>query len=330
MCMGWTRGISLLLGVLVVAAVVGLQLRSMLTPPASTLASPPPTSSDLGDFPDASAYAQMAGISLEEAIRRLRLEPQIGQLNAVLESSEPATFAGLWIEQKPAYRVVARFTRDGARTLSRYVEGTSLAGLVQVRPADHTLTRLQEDIELIAGGLSGAPFSAAINVQENRIDIEVDSREEIEEYARGRGFQLPPTAHLVVRGPSQGLDCGEDAGDEYGIFFPRHCTKPWQPVPLALMEAPLVLRDGCLWLVPAHGQETYLAIWPPGWHPVKEGDELQIRDAGGARRGSVGESIAVGGGERMDPHDIAQLIGEEPPALCRSTRAWFVSGPLRP
>jgi hypothetical protein len=208
------------------------------------------------------------------------------------------------------------------------VDGTPLAGLVQARVVDHALTELQEDIEFIASNLSGFPFTAAINVQENRIDIEVDSPGEIEAYARERGFQLPATAHLVVMGPSVSRECGDEAGAEYGIFFPRHCAKPWQPVPQAAMEAPLVLRDGCLWLAPLHAQETYLALWPPGWTPVRVGEVVEIRDADGVRRGAIGEPIAVGGGVSTDPGHIAQLVGEEPPPLCRSQRAWLVSGPL--
>ncbi len=321
----------LLLPVLLIAVIAGLQLRSALGSSGGALSAPPPAlPSDVANFPDSSAYAEMAGISQAEAIRRLQLEPQIGQLNATLEAYEAATFAGLWIEQTPAYRVVARFTRDGARTLSRYVERTALAGLVQVRPANYTLSRLREEIDVLAATLSGGPFTAMINVRENRIDIEVDSREEIEAYARGRGIELPATAHLVVRGPTRSLDCGDDDGDRHGFFFPRHCTEPWQPVPAAAMEASLVLADGCLWLAPAQTQETYLAIWPPGWHPVYVGAVLEIRGADGVRRGALGESMAVGGGERMDAHDIAQLIGEEPPPSCRGRNAWFVSGPLGP
>jgi hypothetical protein len=70
---GLLRGIALLFLVPLVAAIVGLQLRSVSDPMSGSLASPLPSvssplSSDPRDFPDASAYAQMSGISLEEAI----------------------------------------------------------------------------------------------------------------------------------------------------------------------------------------------------------------------------------------------------------------------
>ena len=84
------------------------------------------------------------------------------------------------------------------------------------------------------------------------------------------------------------------------------------------------MRDGCLWL----GED--LAIWPPGWVPVKVGDPVEVHDPDGIRRGAVGETLALGGGEYSDPQHIADAIGREPPPVCRGQRAWFVAGPVGP
>lgn len=332
--MGSVRAIALLFAVLLVGTIAGTQLRSTRDLSGTALASPSPVVSlpvdDAGVLADAAAYAQTYGVSQVEAARGLRLQDEIGALNAALERTEAATFAGLWIEHTPRYRVVARFTRDWERTLSRHVSGTPLATMAEARPANYTLAMLETDIEVVAAALSGGPFTASVNVRENRIDIEADTREELESHLRARETRLPASAHIVVMGPSGALDCGDDAGDRYGLFFPRHCTRPWQPVPAAAMEAPLVFRDGCLWLAPSHGQEIYLAVWPPGWVPLMVGGRIEIRDPENVARGTVGELIGVGGGEIAEPAHIAQTIGQEPPAMCRGHRAWFVSGPFRP
>lgn len=328
--MGSVRAVLLLCAVVVVGALVGTQLSSIRELPGAALAdpSPPvPSSPEAGaPGPDAAWYAQAHNVSLAEAARRLGQQPDIGQLNATLEVVEASTFAGLWIEHAPRYRVVARFTRDWDRTLARHISGTSLDPIVEGRPADHTLVELWEHIDLVSAALSGLSFSASVNVRENRVDVEVDSREELDSYLRAHGLQLPPSAHVVVMGPSRSLDCGDEAGEPHGIFFPRHCTKPWEAVPQALMEAPVILRDGCLWLAPSGSPEIHLATWPPGWVPLPIAGAIELRDADGVKQGAVGDMIRVGGGELADHRHIADRIGREPPTACRGHRAWFVSG----
>lgn len=325
--------VAALVVLLLAALAAGVALRSAHEPVGSALASPVPTPSATAtpavNSLAATWYARDYGVPLEEAFRRLALQDDIGRLGASLETAEASTFAGLWIEHTPRFRVIARFTRGGAKTLSRYVVATPLASLIEARTATYTLARLREDIAAIAANLSYAPFTAGINVQENRIDVQVDSREELEAFTRSRGFQLPPTAYLVVMGPSGPIDCEGDPGAQHGVFFPRHCTRPWQPVPAGAIEGLLVLREGCVWIEPAHGREIYLALWPPGWVAAKAAAMLEIRDAAGARMGAIGERIAAGGGERSDEHDIAQLIRRDPPPACRGHRAWLVTGLLR-
>ncbi len=68
-------------------------------------------------------YAKDQDVPLEEAVRRLQLQESVGKLGAELEANERDTFAGLWIEHEPEYRVVAAFTRDGEETIRPYVEG---------------------------------------------------------------------------------------------------------------------------------------------------------------------------------------------------------------
>ena len=78
----------------------------------------------------AQAYATEYGLDLEEAVRRLALQEPIGALNAELAEKEQATFAGLWVEHEPEYRLFVRFTQRGERTLQPYIEGGPLEEMV--------------------------------------------------------------------------------------------------------------------------------------------------------------------------------------------------------
>jgi uncharacterized iron-regulated membrane protein len=55
---------------------------------------------------DAEAYADAQGVSLDEAIRRLRQQDPIGELNAVLRERESDVFGSLWIQHQPEHKVI--------------------------------------------------------------------------------------------------------------------------------------------------------------------------------------------------------------------------------
>lgn len=45
---------------------------------------------------DAASYAQAHDVPLDEAIRRLKQQDPVGELNAVLQEQETGVFGGLW------------------------------------------------------------------------------------------------------------------------------------------------------------------------------------------------------------------------------------------
>jgi hypothetical protein len=104
------------------------------------------TLEDTGDHAlpgDASAYAADYGVSGEEALRRLELQEDAGELGAALEANEADTFGDLEILHEPDFRVVAYFTRDGEQTIRRYVRGTPLEGIVETQQVGATLAELE-------------------------------------------------------------------------------------------------------------------------------------------------------------------------------------------
>lgn len=66
---------------------------------------------------DVQQYAEEMGVSLDEAMRRFQYMDDIGELNATLNAHEQDTFAGLWVEHQPEFRVIVLFTgRDADRS----------------------------------------------------------------------------------------------------------------------------------------------------------------------------------------------------------------------
>lgn len=123
---------------------------------------------------DAQNYAQTYGVSVAEAVRRLELQESIGALNAELTAQESNTFAGLWIEHQPAYRVVAAFTHDGDATLRRHARG-QVASIATARSAGLTLVQLEaaQQAALADARRQRIHVDAGINVKENRAETYV-------------------------------------------------------------------------------------------------------------------------------------------------------------
>ncbi|MBN2002440.1 MAG: hypothetical protein JXA21_03710 [Anaerolineae bacterium] len=124
---------------------------------------------------DAQEYAKDQGINLDEAIRRLQLQDQIGELNTHLIGKEQSTFAGLWIQHSPQYRVIVYFTHNGKETIEPYIKDGALDSIVEVRTANTTLKDLEniQDDTLRAVREFGIPVESGINVFENRVELYV-------------------------------------------------------------------------------------------------------------------------------------------------------------
>ena len=151
---------------------------------------------------DSRWYAEDQGISLEEAVRRMKLQqdPTLQKLRTRLEAGERGTFAGLWIQHEPEYRFVALFTEAGEEKIIPYIECSPHADVVEVRNgADATLAELlrqQEEAGRIIDDL-GIPTDSATNVMKNRVEVRVADRARLEAALHEADKQLPE--HVVVQ-----------------------------------------------------------------------------------------------------------------------------------
>jgi len=147
---------------------------------------------------DARAYARSFGVPVDEALRRLRLQPNAGMLQQLLLEQEAATFAGLWIDNGSPYRVFAGFTRDGDRVLPSYAAAAGLRGIVVAVQASYSLNELNRDLNTVIALAHEVGAAASVNVRDNRVDLLVVSADAVRIAAQRMGIAIPATVRVSV------------------------------------------------------------------------------------------------------------------------------------
>ncbi|HEY2291447.1 MAG TPA: S1 family peptidase [Thermoanaerobaculia bacterium] len=145
---------------------------------------------------DAASYAADWGVSLDEATYRLSLQVPIGEFDANLTEVDRGSFAGLWIEHAPAFRVVVRSTDPNAgQQISSMVAGTVLEGLVTVESAGFSLEELeaaQASSHSFARKV-GEVVESEINVQTNWVELYSLNPKQLLGKLAAAGLKLPPS-----------------------------------------------------------------------------------------------------------------------------------------
>ena len=209
-----TIAVGAILVALVVAASLALSPGTQSTTPINTDA--------LGM--DAQSYASDYGVTVEEARSRLTLQESVGPLQKDLIDNESATFAGLWIQHEPEFRIITSFTQEAEVTVRPHVTGGPLAGIVDTRTADTTLASLQA-VQLSAHSLvksEGIAVESGINVIQNRVELYVVKDAHSDVLLSSLRAQLPNKAHLIevsklsepVTNIYAGLELDPDVGPE--------------------------------------------------------------------------------------------------------------------
>jgi hypothetical protein len=174
----------------VVALVIALV---WMTPYSHATAQEPPAEEEVGLVRDAAMYAKDVGVSHAEAIRRLKLDRIAGKLNEALEAKEADALGGLWLVHEPEFRVVVALKGAGPERIRPYIAGGPLEGIVEVRSVTATLRQLQatQSQAIRTLGELGIRFNSGVNVQANRVEVEVTNPAQLQSVMEVARVRLP-------------------------------------------------------------------------------------------------------------------------------------------
>ncbi len=152
---------------------------------------------------DAQGYASNTGVSVEEALHRFQLQDIAGKLDAELSMNETGTFAGLWVEHKPQFKIVVQFTRNGEETIKPYMnQHVELANIVEVRTANVSLANLQRDQADSSSSVdaSGIRVQSGIDVYENSVKLYLAKADKsrFDDALQRNEIKLPDTVRVIM------------------------------------------------------------------------------------------------------------------------------------
>lgn len=252
---------------------------------------------------EAQAYAEAEGIELEEALARLDAQQALSEsgLQEALMENEAETFAGLWLQHEPAFRIVVAFTENGEQTMAPYLETFPYADLVEIRTHQYSLAQLQAAQQEAHNTLQelGIGANSGISVQENQVYLEIGNPDLLREELEAAGVELPETVTVrameLGQPPETLYPATETATGPDGetIYLPRQA--PTGVGMDALIQGTLRLdENGCLRL--EAGDEAILVVWPYDFSLRVEGDTVEVLNGAGEVVGRVDQDLSMGGG----------------------------------
>ena len=275
---------------------------------------------------DLALMSEQTGVPLTELEAQMEYEAAITELNVRLQANEADTFAGLWIEREPIYRVAVAFTENGAETVAKYVaEGDALTAVLDIRPATYTQAQLMVDQQTLLTLLETASFDrgSSVDIQNNRVELVVPTEEIWETYASEQEIQLPNSVVLNFMFP-EGISFTPPANlnPAPNIYMAQNAL-PSLAFMEVLLEANLIIENNCLVAQYPHApEETLLIIWQPGYF-VHDGDgRIEILDQSGTVVAAEGEKLYMGGGEGALLDD--QSLMAPVPETCRTNNVWYM------
>jgi len=196
-------------------------------------------------------YAQIAGVSNEEAEKRVReqekIRPEIERLMAALRSKERGNYTEAELIHRPDWAYLLYFKRSPAATLAKYSKNPRF----QARSAPYTEAELQSLIKPWIDRLSAERLFTGfgLNTRQGRADIDmVVSEDEFRAIAQRKGWEKPPEyINLKFDGAPVGPDVDPSAAKGVRIF--PHGDRNLGLTNEAGFGGRIVLRDGCFFVI---------------------------------------------------------------------------------
>jgi hypothetical protein len=299
-------------------------------------ASPTPIDTDTTLAREAQAFAEMQGISLEDALRRLEFQESIGNVQATMINDLAGTFGGLWVEHSPDYRIVIALTDGNEANIRPYIEGKPWSSFVTVQQVEYTLAELLAGQEAAtqAAAQVNVSVTSAVDVVGNRVELVVGNPELLLADLEAANLTLPEMVEVKPALPgeplpnsNQGVLFDAMTSDGRTIYLPKQ--PPTNVSMAALLEGTLVEVAGCLRVSTEGFDEGFFVLWPND-SDIRVNDEaIEVLNGEMQIIARVGDPVRLGGGamessSRMEGND--QLIPGLPLENCPGP--YWVAGPL--
>lgn len=270
---------------------------------------------------------EINGISFSEAVSRLQWEDDVGVLEMRLAEEQSETFAGLWIEHEPTYRVVVAFTGDGEEIIQPYIVGKPLADKVEVRSAEVSLVelrRVQLELSDLVWELN-IPAAISIFLEESIVELEITDQARFDAVLLLANATLPE--HVVVKAIYEpvGDNPPFDVTPEPSILMPQLQMRS-PDFMQALLIGQLVVEDGCLRV--RSGEHSVLIIWQADYYLNNRDGTIEILNETGKVVAQVGETVEMGGGFELLTAELEALLREPIPEECNRPEGVWVMGEL--
>ncbi len=287
---------------------------------------------DRSVLPELLWYSREHCVSLAESNRRMQIQhrgyerretepggPPSPPLNSIpgltqaLEQKEAVTFAGIWIEHQPRYRVVVAFTRDAAATLRKYTTDPVFVSSERPGPSQVELTAAREGVsrELARFGVRSSMSTA--NVVTGRVEIAVVGELAPFRAAVARGeVDLP--FYVDIREPAPLPFAAPPLPADWRTVvkaFPRQKLRSGGPEPDILRAGTIVLEGGCLRI--KGERRNPVIVWPneAALDLVGQPGKVRIVNRRSGKGIEVGKGIELGGNSGELP-DGVEIIDTDP------------------
>lgn len=208
-------------------------------------------------------YAELAGVTNEEAARRLEeqeaIRPEFDRLTQQLRTRERGNFTDAELIHRPEWAYLLYFKRDPEETLAKYTRNPRF----QARHAPYTQMELQTLVQPWIDRFERERLFTGFGLNARQGRAEIDMVVSAEEYAaiaeRNRWGPAPEYLQLNFEGAPIGP--AVDASIEDGIRIFPQSDRNLGIIHQAAFHGRIVLRDGCFHVIDLSGKEqlTYFA-----------------------------------------------------------------------
>jgi hypothetical protein len=279
--------------------------------PANSLSTTPPTETvSEAMLVDAGMYAKLEGVSLEEAVRRMKFQDLAGPLGGALEQNESETLVAHWLEHQPVFKVVVVFTHDGEQTVRKYLVADSPLWEVldihnQARVTEAQLQEAQQETMKLLQKL-GLYCDSTTDIKKGQVEVYVTDSKLFNETLEKAGVKLPEhVVQVVVYEPLSGPP-PFPVNPDPSIHFPQMKMQSMSGM-AALMVGDLTVRNGYLYV------GDHLVVWQPDYFVNSDNGTIEILNREGKVVAREGEEVVMGGGNVPVTEQLNQMLKEPLP-----------------